>query len=71
MTLEEQLQQVNDAIASIEIAGQEYQIGSRRLKRADLNLLYQRQKNLQQQIQYEKGHGNQFANTYAPIFDSR
>ncbi|UTW68667.1 hypothetical protein KHA80_14315 [Anaerobacillus sp. HL2] len=44
MMLEKQLSQINEAITAIEIGGQEYQIGSRRLKRADLKLLYERRK---------------------------
>lgn len=71
MRLSEQLQQVNDAIAAIEIGGQEYQIGTRRLKRADLSLLYQRQKELQQQIESEKTDGILLSNTSVAIFDRR
>lgn len=71
MSILEQLQQVNNAIASIEIGGQEYQIGSRRLKRADLSLLYQRQKELQGQLEAEKSDGFGLANTSVAIFDRR
>lgn len=71
MNISEQLQQVNNAIAAIEIGGQEYQIGTRRLKRADLSLLYQRQKELQQQIQAEQTDGIYLANTSVAIFDRR
>lgn len=71
MSLSEQLQQVNDAIAAIEIGGQEYQIGTRRLKRADLSLLYQRQKELQQQIQSAQSDGMLLSNTSVAIFDRR
>ena len=71
MTLLERLQQVNDAIAAIEIGGQEYQIGTRRLKRADLSLLYQRQKELQQQIESEKTDGILLGNASVAIFDRR
>lgn len=71
MTLEEKLQQVQDAIAAIEIGGQEYQIGSRRLKRADLGLLYSREKDLQAQIEYEESQCNKFANTSVAYFDRR
>lgn len=71
MRVSEQLQQVNDAIASIEIGGQEYQIGSRRLKRADLSLLYKRQKDLQSQIDYENAQSNTLANTFVSVFDRR
>lgn len=71
MTLEEQLKQINDAITAIEIGGQEYQIGSRRLKRADLSLLYKRRKDLEAQITYENGVNNGFANTFVSVFDRR
>lgn len=71
MTLEEQLKQVNEAIAAIEVGGQEYQIGSRRLKRADLALLYQRQRELMAQIEQEKSHGGLLANTFVSVFDRR
>lgn len=71
MTIQEQLAQVNEAIAAIEIGGQEYQIGSRRLKRADLSLLYQRQKELETQIEHENLQSNLLANTYVSVFDRR
>lgn len=71
MTIVEQLQQVNDAIAAIEIGGQEYQIGTRRLKRADLSLLYQRQRELQQQLATENEGGLTLSNTSVAIFDRR
>lgn len=71
MNISEQLQQVNNAIAAIEIGGQEYQIGSRRLKRADLSLLYQRQKELQGQLEAEKSDGFGLASTFVAIFDRR
>lgn len=71
MTIQEQLQQVNDAIAAIEIGGQEYQIGSRRLKRADLSLLYRRQNELQQQLEAQQIDGIYLANTSVAIFDRR
>ncbi|WP_041272393.1 hypothetical protein [Desulfitobacterium hafniense] len=71
MTLEEQLAQINEAITAIEIGGQEYQIGSRRLKRADLKLLYDRRKELESQIRYDGVNGTLLANTYVTIFDRR
>jgi len=71
MNISEQLQQVNNAIAAIEIGGQEYQIGSRRLKRADLSLLYRRQKELQGELEAEKSDGIGLANTSVALFDRR
>lgn len=70
-TLEEQLNQINEAITAIEIGGQEYQIGPRRLKRADLSLLYKRQKELLAQVGYENGDSSLLANTYVSVFDRR
>lgn len=71
LNISEQLQQVNDAIAAIEIGGQEYQIGTRRLKRADLSLLYQRQKELEQHLEAEKNDGFGLLNTSVAVFDRR
>ncbi len=71
MTLEEQLAQVNEAIAAIEIGGQEYQMGPSRLKRADLSTLYARQKELLASIESQNNSSPLFSNTYAAIFDGR
>lgn len=71
MNLEEQLKQIQEAITAIEIGGQEYQIGSRRLKRADLSLLYKRQRELQSQIEYENNQSSGLANTFVSVFDRR
>jgi len=71
MTTQEELQQVKNAIAAIEIGGQEYQIGSRRLKRADLSLLYKREKELKEQLEAEKSDGFGLSNTSVAIFDRR
>ena len=51
----ERLEQIEKAITAIETTGQEYQIGSRRLKRGDLGLLYQERRALQSQIAQENG----------------
>jgi len=40
MTIQDQLEQINEAIKAIETGAQEYRIGSRQLKRADLSVLY-------------------------------
>lgn len=71
MTIEEQLAQVKEAIAAIEIGGQEYQIGSRRLKRADLSLLYQRQKELQAMVTDQCGNSTFLSGAHVAIFDGR
>ncbi|PIC80533.1 peptidylprolyl isomerase [Sporosarcina sp. P18a] len=71
LNLAEKLQQINDAIAAIEIGGQEYQIDNRRLRRADLSLLYQRQRELQAQLEAEQIDGSLFGNTSVVFFDRR
>lgn len=71
MTIEEQLAQVNEAIAAIEIGGQEYQIGSRRLKRADLALLYKRQGELQSMVADQCGNSTLLGGAHVAIFDGR
>lgn len=71
LTIEEQLAQVKEAIAAIEIGGQEYQIGSRRLKRADLSLLYQRQKELQAMVTDQCGNSTFLSGAHVAIFDGR
>lgn len=71
MTVEEQLAQINEAIAAIEIGGQEYQMGPTRLKRADLKTLYDRQKELQALAASQNTSSSLFSNTYVGIFDGR
>ena len=50
MTQEELLEQVNQAILNIAIGGQSYQIGSRKLTRADLKTLYDIKNDLTAQV---------------------
>lgn len=71
MTLEEQLNQINEAITAIEIGGQEYQLGNQRLRRADLSTLYKQRRELQMQLSYENRQYSTLANTYAAVFDRR
>lgn len=66
MTTQEQLDQINAAIAAIEKGAQEYSIGSRRLRRADLAVLYQERRTLQRQLFEESGGGVSVA-----VFDRR
>lgn len=66
MTTQEQLEQINPAIAAIEKGAQEYNIGSRRLRRADLSVLYQERRMLQRQLFEENGGGVSVA-----VFDRR
>lgn len=53
MTSQEQLNQINTAIAAIEGGAQEYSIGNRRLRRPDLSVLYQERRRLQDQALQE------------------
>ncbi|KAB8126916.1 peptidylprolyl isomerase [Gracilibacillus oryzae] len=71
VTLQEQLKQITEAITAIEIGGQEYQLGSMRLKRADLSLLYKRRKELEGQIQAEQNGNELLSNTFVSVFDRR
>lgn len=66
MNTQEQLDQINRAISAIESGAQEYSVGSRRLRRADLATLYKERRILQQQLVQESGGG-----TYVTVFDRR
>ena len=69
VTAAEMLQQVNEAITNVLIGGQSYQIGSRRLTRADLSMLQTMKKELQAEVNAE-GTGL-LDNTYVAFFDGR
>jgi len=47
MTIQEQLDQINQAIKAIETGAQEYRVGNRQLKRADLSVLYAERRRLE------------------------
>lgn len=66
MTAQEQLEQINAAIKAVENGAQEYQIGSRRLRRPDLYILYQERRLLQRQLYEESGSSISVA-----VFDRR
>lgn len=70
MTAAEMLQQVNDAITKVLIGGQSYQIGSRKLTRADLSMLRAMKKELQAEVNAE-GSSSLLDNTYVAFFDGR
>lgn len=67
-TLREQLTQVNQAIIAIQNGAQEYQIGSRRLKRPDLGLLYRERDRLEAEIANIEGGGGIFK---VAVFEGR
>ena len=54
MTLMEQKAQLDKAIAAIELGAQEYRIGTRMVRRADLFTLYNQRMRLEQQIAREE-----------------
>lgn len=59
--LRSQLESVQNAIAAIEGGAQEYTINNRRLVKADLNTLYNRESMLEQKIARCEGRGVYFA----------
>ena len=70
VTAAEMLQQVNEAITNVLIGGQSYQIGSRRLTRADLSMLQTMKKELQAEVNAE-GNTGLLDTTYVAFFDGR
>ena len=69
MTQEELLEQVNKAIMNIAIGGQSYQIGSRKLTRADLKTLYDIKNDLMAQI--AGGTPGFLDDCFVAVFDGR
>jgi hypothetical protein len=57
MTTQEQLDQVRSAITAIETGAQEYQVGGRRVTKADLKTLYERERVLMQRLDIETNGG--------------
>lgn len=53
-TYTEQLEEVQEAISAV-MNGQEYQIGGRRMRKADLQFLHERELYLQAMVEREKG----------------
>lgn len=70
ITTAEMLQQVNEAITNVLVGGQSYQIGSRKLTRADLSMLRTLKKELQAEVNAE-GESSILDNTYVAMFDGR
>ena len=70
ITAAEMLQQVNEAITNVLVGGQSYQIGSRKLTRADLSALRTLKKELQAEVSAE-GESSILDNTYVAMFDGR
>lgn len=53
----DRLNQINMAISAIEQGAQEYQIGTRRIKKADLSVLYQERRRLEQELREQENYG--------------
>ena len=66
MTIQEQLDQINAAISAILGGAQEYSIGSRRLRRANLQVLFQERKRLETALVEQNGYSIAVA-----VFDRR
>lgn len=69
-TTQEQLNQINAAILAIETGCQEYRIGNRSLKRADINYLYAERRSLQAQLSQDSNTGFG-VNTFVAKFAGR
>lgn len=66
MSTREQLEQVNAAINAIESGAQEYQIGSRRITKPDLSVLYKERERLELKLKQETESG-----IFVAVFDRR
>ena len=60
MTLQEQYDQINAAITAIENGAQEYRIGNKLLRRADIASLYRERRQLQQEVIAEQNSGGAY-----------
>ncbi len=69
-TAAEELAEVQLAISRVTLGGQSYQMGSRKLTRAEYSALVARQKELQAQVAAE-GNSGLFDDTYVAVFDGR
>lgn len=67
MDVNTQLLQLNNAIAAIENGAQEYRVGNKSVRKADLSILYKERMRLEQQIRAESSGGG----TYVAVFDRR
>lgn len=66
MTILEQLNEVNAAISAILGGAQEYRIGSRTMRRADLSVLFTERQRLEAAVANENGY-----TTSVVVFDRR
>ena len=70
MTPEEMLVEVDKAIYTVLVGGQSYQIGSRKLTRADLKLLNEMKNDLMGQVATQNSSGL-LDDTYVAVFSGR
>lgn len=70
MQIQEQINQINEAISAIEKGAQEYTINGRRFVRADITALYSERKDLNSQLAAQQNSGIGM-NTFVAKFDRR
>ncbi len=70
MTAADKLEEVNTAITKVLGGGQSYQMGSRKLTRADLGVLREMRKELQAEVAAEF-ESHLFGNTSVAYFEGR
>lgn len=51
------LQQINGAITAIEQGAQEYQLNNKRIRKADLSVLYKERRRLEQEMHNQESYG--------------
>ncbi|MGL5327842.1 MAG: hypothetical protein ACRDD7_01150 [Peptostreptococcaceae bacterium] len=64
--MDNRLNDIEMAIKAIEDGAQEYQIGTRRIRRADLKVLYEERRRIKSEINSNEGYTTRVA-----VFDSR
>lgn len=69
-TTAEMLVEINKAILTILQGGQSYQIGSRKLTRADLSQLYKMRQELESGMNADDNKTGLFDDTYVAIWDT-
>ena len=67
MSASEQLEQINNAIIKIQAGAQEYRVGSKTVRKADLGTLYKERIRLEQLVREENTNGG----VYVARFDRR
>ncbi|MHC1758316.1 MAG: peptidylprolyl isomerase [Negativicutes bacterium] len=60
MTVQEQYDQLNTAIGAIENGAQEYRVGNRTLRRADISMLYSERRRIQQELAAAENSGGTY-----------